>query len=269
MVRLEWAVFYVRNGRWCIVDKLSIALLSVALLAIAPARAADVTPPTPRAPPAYDWNGGYIGFHFGYGGGSFGPGTNPVLAQGVFFPPTITGLVGGYQAGWNVQFPDRFVLGVEADLTFISPIDRPATGLAPFHTTFEYLGTARARVGYAFGRLLPYATAGIAWGQTKVEINDNDGNVVSSHSSAHVGWTAGAGVAFPVSGKWTGKIEYNYLDLGAAGFTFPGQAVEPKIHLLKVGLNYRIWDVPPWPSAGGAVAGATSLPESNNFTVHG
>src|SRR5207248_4441738 len=26
---------------------------------------------------------------------------------------------------------------------------------------------------------------------------------------------------------------------------------------------------PPWPSAGAAIAGATSLPESNNFTVHG
>ena len=95
-------------------------------------------------------------------------------------------------------------------------IDRAATGMAPFHTTFDYFGTARARLGYAFGSVLPYVTGGIAWRQTQVEINDNAGNVTSSHASPHVGWTAGAGVEFPVSGKWTGKVEYNYIDLGSA-----------------------------------------------------
>ena len=76
-------------------------------------------------------------------------------------------------------------------------------------------------------------------------------------------------MAFPISGKWTGKVEYNYLDLGPAGFTFPGQRVEPKIHLLKVGLNYRIWDAAPWPGSGAAVAGAASVPETSNFNIHG
>src|SRR5205085_6793758 len=98
---------------------------------------------------------------------------------------------------------------------------------------------------------------------------NSNGNVIRSQSADHGGWVIGAGVAFPISGKWTGKVEYNYLDLGPAGFTFPGQRVEPKIHLLKVGLNYRIWDAAPWPGSGAAVAGAASVPETSNFNIHG
>src|SRR5262249_47467999 len=76
--------------------------------------------------PPYDWAGPYVGFHFGYGGGSFGPGTNPLPAQGVIFPSSITGLIGGYQAGYNIRLDDRLVLGLEGDVTFISsPVREP------------------------------------------------------------------------------------------------------------------------------------------------
>jgi high affinity Mn2+ porin len=251
-------------------NKLILGTIVLALLGAGPAHAGDAAMLT-KAPalPAYDWTGAYIGGHFGYGDGSLGAGTNPVLDAGVLFPPTITGLVGGYQVGWNVQLPDRLVLGIEADVTFTSPIDRGATELAaPFNTKLDYIGTARARAGYAFGALFPYLTAGLAWGETTIEINNN-GSVIGSKSSTHAGWTIGLGVAFPVAGKWTGKIEYDYVDLGPAGFAFPGQTVDPKIHLVKIGLNYRIWDAPPWPAPGFTSPGRTSVPESNDFNVHG
>src|SRR5262245_44177795 len=94
-----------------------------------PAAAADIAVKKPlkavAAPQLYDWSGPYVGFHFGYGGGSFGPDTNPLPLQGVFFPPTITGLVGGYQAGYNFHAAGGLVLGVETDITFPSPLDRP------------------------------------------------------------------------------------------------------------------------------------------------
>jgi high affinity Mn2+ porin len=48
----------------------------------------------PSAPLQYDWSGPYVGFHFGYGGGGFGAGTNPLPSWGVIFPSSITGLVG-------------------------------------------------------------------------------------------------------------------------------------------------------------------------------
>lgn len=260
-------------------NKLGIAVVAATLLAIDPGQAGDAFAPMPAmaaapAVPAYRWAGGYIGFHFGYGLGSFGAGTHPVLDQGLIFPPTITGLLGGYQLGWNVQLPDGLVLGVETDVTFTGPIDRAATGMAPFHTTFDYFGTARARLGYAFGSLLPYVTGGVAWGQTQVEINDNAGNVTSSHAAPHVGWTAGAGVEFPVSGKWTGKVEYNYIDLGSATLVLNNGiaqilTVDPKIHIFKLGLNYRFRDAPPWQSPDRSGAEATSAPELSNWNIHG
>ena len=113
------------------VKKLSIGIIVLALLGASPADAGDAAMPTTApAVPAYDWTGAYVGFHFGYGGGSLGSGTHPILDKGVIFPPTITGLVGGYQAGWNVQLSNRLVLGVEADVTFTSSIDRGATDSA-------------------------------------------------------------------------------------------------------------------------------------------
>src|SRR5260370_10793718 len=118
------------------VTKLILGTVALALLGASPAHAGDAAMPTKEpALTAYDWTGAYVGGHFGYGGGSFGAGTNPVLDEGVLFPPTITGLVGGYQIGWNVQLPDRLVLGVEADVTFTSPIDRGAPHVAPPSTT--------------------------------------------------------------------------------------------------------------------------------------
>jgi high affinity Mn2+ porin len=252
------------------VTRASLTAIALALLGAGSAGAGDAITAT-KAPAlvSYDWTGAYVGGHFGYGGGSLGPGANPQLDEGVIVPPTVTGLVGGYQAGWNVQFPDRLVLGVEADVTFTSSIDRGATNsAAPFNTKLDYVATARARAGYAFGTLFAYLTGGLAWGGTTVEINGN-GSVIGAKSAAHAGWTIGLGVAFPVAGKWTGKIEYDYVDLGPGGFVFPGQTVDPKIHLLKIGLNYRIWDAPPWSAPGSPSLGRTSAPESNDFNVHG
>ena len=145
---------------------------TVALIAFAaPAAAADLAARPYKAPPApiavvYDWSGFYIGGHVGYGGGSFGPETNPLPLQGVFFPHSITGLIGGYQAGYNFQLPNNLVLGAEADVSFLSTLDRPRLAPAPFNTTFDYIATARGRVGHAFGTLLPYVTGGVAWTRT-------------------------------------------------------------------------------------------------------
>ena len=62
------------------------------------ADAADLPLKAPALRAVYDWTGFYIGGHVGYGGGSLGPGTNPLPEEGVFFPPSLTGLIGGYQA---------------------------------------------------------------------------------------------------------------------------------------------------------------------------
>ena len=248
-------------------------LLTTASLGFGPfeqaAFAADmpIKAAVPKA--VYDWTGFYLGGHVGYGGGSFGPGTNPLPEQGVFLPHSITGLTGGYQVGYVRQFPNHLVLGIEADATFTSPLDAPALRPAPFNTTIDYMGTVRGRAGYAFGTWLPYLTGGFAWGHSHIDINDA-GSVVSTPGHTQTGWTAGAGVEFAVSGNWSAKLEYDYIELSRrvydlSGFGLPPVNVDPNIHLVKLGLNYRFGDTQLW---GTSAFGKTALPESNDWNVH-
>lgn len=227
----------------------------------------------PFASTTYNWTGFYVGGHAGYGGGSFGPDTNPLPQQGVFFPHSITGLIGGYQAGYNLQLANKWVLGVEADISFTSTLDLPKLVPAPFNTTFDYFGTARARVGYAFGTWLPYVTGGAAWGRTRIDLNDADGAVVGKKARMHPGWVAGTGVELAMGGGWSGKVEYNYIDLGARTYglgevALPDVSVTPKVHTVKFGMNYRLWDVPPW-APGDAAIRRPEFAASTDWNVHG
>jgi high affinity Mn2+ porin len=240
------------------------------------ATAADLPRTLPIKAPVrsaiYDWTGFYLGGHVGYGSGSFGPGINPLPEQGVFFPHSVTGLIGGYQIGYNRQLSNRVVLSIEADASFPSPVDVPALTPAPFNTTLDYVGTVRGRIGYAFGTLLPYVTGGAAWGQGHVNFNDGAGNSILLRAQNQLGWTAGAGVEFAVSGNWTAKLEYNYIDFARRTYDLsdaglPSVNVDPNIHLVKLGLNYRFGDTPPW-TAPASANGQVALPESTDWNVH-
>lgn len=219
----------------------------------------------------YDWTGFYVGGHVAYGRGDFGTGTNPLPAQSVFFPYSATGLIGGFQAGYNVELPSHVVFGGEADIAFISPLDRAKLEPARFHTTFEFFSTVRGRIGYAFGPVLPYLTGGIAVAQTQVNTYDGAENILSKASTTHLGWTLGTGVEIAVGGPWTAKFEYTYIELGKKTFGLEALQtdllVNPTVHSVKIGLNYRLWDTPP--SMESLTVRPLTFPESNDWNVHG
>ena len=217
----------------------------------------------------YNWTGFYLGGHVGYGGGSFGPGTNPIPEQGVFFPHSITGLTGGFEAGYNRQLANSIVIGVEADILFTSPVDQARLTPAPFNTTFDYVATARGRVGYAMGTWLPYVTGGLAWSQTHINLNDLGAVVPPKRGLVHAGWTAGIGLEHAVSGNWTAKAEYDYVDLqrrtaDLSDLGLPRVNVDPNIHTFKLGLNYRFDDTPALPGSNPKPL----LPESADWNIH-
>lgn len=247
------------------------ALASGVLVLPGASFAADLPLKARAAKTVYDWTGFYVGGHFGYGDASFGPATNPLPEQGVVLPHSATGLSGGYQLGYNRQFANRVVLGIEADATFTGPLDGPALARSPvpFNTAIDYVGTIRGRIGYAFDRFMPYVTGGIAWGHTHINVNDADG-VTPSFPVGHyqAGWTAGLGLEYAVSGNWTAKAEYEYIDLSRktydlSGFGLGSVNVDPRIHLFKLGLNYQFGDTPWMPAVG-----KTKLPESDDWNVH-
>ena len=249
--------------------KSAATVLAVGVLALSgPGLAVELPFKARAARAVYDWTGFYVGGHWGYGGGSFGPGTNSLPLQGVFFPHGPTGLISGYQVGYNREFANHMVLGLEADASFTSPADQAALAQAPapFNATLDYVGTLRGRVGYAYGRWMPFVTGGFAWGHTHVGINDGSGAIIGRYQP---GWTAGVGLEFAVSGNWTAKLEYDYVDLARqaydlSGFGLPGVNLDPRIHLAKVGLNYQFGDTL-WKPAAEA---KTAHPESNDWTIH-
>jgi high affinity Mn2+ porin len=248
--------------------------VAIVLAICSPANAADMPLKASVFEAVYNWTGFYLGGHVGYGGGSLGPGTNPLPLQGAFFPHSTTGLIGGYQAGYNFQFSNNLVLGAEADVSFVANLDRPKLVPAPFNTTFDYFATARGRIGYAFGTLLPYVTGGAAWARTRVDVNDVDGSVIASRARTQLGWTAGAGVEFAADANWSAKLEYDYIDLGSrtyglADAQLPDINVDPKIHTVKLGLNYRLWDTPLSAATSDYAIKPPTLPASTDWNVHG
>ncbi len=225
------------------------ALLACATLltqAVAlPAVAADV-PALPRyqgpAPvyeaPAFSWTGFYLGINGGYG---FGTSDWSSAATAASLDPQ-GALVGG-TFGYNRQ-TGVWVFGAEtdADATWINASTTDGSGLCggalgcETHNTF--LGTVRARVGYAFDRLMPYVTGGGAFGTVKMTPTTG-----GSDSALKIGWAAGAGIEYAYKGPWSVKLEYLYTDLGTAtcGASTCGTDtdVSDKANVVRAGLNYR------------------------------
>ncbi|SHL68039.1 carbohydrate porin [Bradyrhizobium lablabi] len=262
--------------RICIIGSTTSAILATCSVAAAGDLPTTLPTKAPVRAAIYDWTGFYVGGQVGYGQGDLGgPGTNSVPEQAVFFPHSLTGLIGGLQAGYNLQLPNRVVLGLELDALFTSPRDLPKLDPAPFNSTLEYAATARGRIGYAFGTMLPYVTGGLAWGQSRVNINASDGvTPLSSQFLPHVGWTAGLGIEKAVGGNWTAKVEYDYIDLarrtyGLGDAMLPGLNVDPKIHVIKVGLNYKLGETPLWAPSATSPVNAIQIPESPDWNVHG
>ena len=121
-----------------------------------------------KAPHAllFDWTGFYIGAHAGYSHGTSGAALqDPTLTS---VSGNFSGVVGGVQAGYNWRLPSGLLLGVEGDLTFPSYLTSNfttaliATPRSSFSEQWDYVSTARGRIGYAQGRWLAYATGGLA-----------------------------------------------------------------------------------------------------------
>jgi len=215
------------------------------LVAAEPVAKAPVAAPVP----ALLWDGIYAGGHFGTGNASYGPGTNPLPAQGEILPGSPTGLISGFQVGINKHFGNGIVLGIEANATFPGAEDRAKLTPAPFNTAIDYVGMLRGRVGADFGRFMPYAAAGLAWGHSHVNINASDGgDPVATPGAYQAGWTAGLGIEWAVGGNWSVIAEYDHVELAGRRFDLSDHglatlAVAPRLDLVKAGLNYHFGGV--------------------------
>jgi high affinity Mn2+ porin len=242
-----------------------------ALALASPADAADLVKAPYRAA-LFDWTGFYVGAHTGYSLGTSGSALrDPALTStsGHF-----SGVIGGVQAGYNWQFPSGLLLGVEADLTFpsyltsnftLGPIGTPRTAL---DQQWDYVGTARGRIGYTAGPWLAYATGGLAIAGERF-LNTPAGGVQEKHIAAGLGWAAGAGVEHAFSPHWTLRLEYLYSQFERANVVFAsGTQFSSTLDFqsLRLGLNRKI----DWPGSPDWKPNLDITDtESNRWEIHG
>ena len=104
----------------------------------------------------------------------------------------------------------------------------------------DYGGTARARLGYAFGQFLPYLTGGYAW--THANVSATDGPL--SETANYNGWTIGGGAEYGFTERVSVKAEYLHSEFGSHDF-FSGKPYsstsKPNSDAFRVGINFRPW----------------------------
>jgi outer membrane immunogenic protein len=160
----------------------SIIVAVVALLAsVSRVMAADM--PVPQAAPVpppvyfpayYNWSGIYLGVNGGYGFGQSNW-TNGSVSTGSF---NTNGFLVGGTLGANYQ-TGSYLVGFEGDIDWSNVQGSTSTATcatlgapgATCQTKNTWLGTARARVGYAFDRLLVFGSGGAAFGGLTPALN--------------------------------------------------------------------------------------------------
>jgi outer membrane immunogenic protein len=187
------------------------ALCSTALMSAA--QAADAKMPYTKAPQpaaqAFSWTGVYAGGNIGYGWGTTSfDGSNTSLNP--------SGVNGGGQVGYNYQI-DHFVLGAEADFQGADHHDGVSAGGLGLNASLEaksdWYATIRGRVGWAFGQFLPFVTGGIAFADSKLDINATGTGGAFTGSASHTltGYAVGGGLEYAITNNWTIRGEYLHL----------------------------------------------------------
>jgi len=219
-----------------------------------PGYAAASMPPVYKAmpmgvPPVFSWTGFYVGAHGGY---AWARATGPDLhidQHGGF---------GGIQAGVNYQFWGPLVLGIESDVSFANiegttslacgnPNQCGTQGTITFKV--DAFGSFRERVGYAWGPVLLYETAGVAWADAKPHIvvtkcSDGDGSCTPGAFDDRrlmTGLAAGGGIEVAATSNLTFKAEYLYLDFPEKNFlagTNQKGSADEHIHTVRAGVNW-------------------------------
>ncbi|HTV34582.1 MAG TPA: outer membrane beta-barrel protein [Methylocella sp.] len=218
---------------------------SAALAADLPSRA----PPPVYVPPApiFTWTGIYIGGQVGYGwggGGNSFSGFDP--ATGVAFTAnpggTPNGVIGGAHVGYQYQI-QQFVLGLEGSVDGSSLSSSGAASFpdGTFLTTSsnaDIQGSIRGKLGWAWDRLLIYATGGVAFGGFNTDVSVFNTGATNGGfpfygsanvSDTRVGWTVGGGIEYAITNNWWVQVEYRYTDFGSlnTGFAAPGVGLVP------------------------------------------
>lgn len=204
--------------------------------------AADLGMPMKAAPvaayAAKNWTGFYLGIFGGYHDGSINESgcvglcaVNPKLQGGLF----------GIQGGFDYQFSNNVVIGAFAMAPLVFPdttINIGCGAICNFRTDGQYAVIAGGRLGYAWGRVLPYIFGGA--GFVGVNVHSDITNITQGND--YVGPAVGVGIEYMIWGNFSVDARYTYLSLPQKNYNFGGGAsqIGENSSNFTIGLNYRL-----------------------------
>ena len=162
------------------------------------------------------FSGAYIGMNAGW---VRAWADQTVTSLGGPFPVTVRtsseddGFAAGLHAGYNWQFGSA-VYGFETDFSYmdVDPSFTPPVG-PTIRASYDFFGTVRGRLGWAFENVLFYGTGGFAYAGVDHEFLT--GPVAGNFSDHDVvpGWTAGGGTEWAIDPYTFLRVEALYVDL--------------------------------------------------------
>lgn len=189
--------------------------------------------------------------------------------------PNNNAFTGGVTLGYNV-IAGGALFGVEADYNGWSSTSKSHivdyTGSFVPAGTYNFYGktspngggTARLRLGYADGPIMPYVTGGLAYASgspsttiayTPVGMTSPTAVFAATRTLNTSGWTAGGGLEYGLANHFSMKLEYLYMQYGhtarhvnsCAGASCPlfvaansnfSTSNSGEVNMVRVGFNY-------------------------------
>ena len=234
--------------------------------------------PPPALPMTFTWTGPYVGAQIGYAWGDNAGAFSYATPDGQFGSPPLVGdgqgIIFGGHVGYNQQF-NNWVVGLEGSVDYTNLVKSDLLGYSDVNydggvltanVQTDIQGAIRGRMGYAFGRLLPFVAGGLAVADFKLQSNIggfnyslNNGNglyyfaAANDRSLTRLGWTFGGGADYAIDNNWSVRGEYRYSDYGKVSeaptsFSTAGIYYAGVRHLtqnqVQVGFNYKFGDAP-------------------------
>ncbi|WP_026379673.1 outer membrane protein [Afifella pfennigii] len=210
-------------------------------IAAAPALAADLPeyaePPAPITTPApvSEWEGFYRGLHFGWS-------ADDLEGQSGGVPYSMSddgGFAGGGLGGYNWLF-GNVMLGLEGDVVIHET--KTTNAAANIGTDFIWDAGAYARLGYVWGRFMPFVTAGAR--MAEIHAHTLAPTLIQGDVVRHYGWSLGAGLEVAVFYPFRLRAEYLYTNYSQETYRYAGTttSVDPETHQLRGAIVFALGD---------------------------
>ena len=170
-------------------------------------------------PKGFDWSGFHLGIFSAYALGNW-TGDAPDYPH-----QSMNGWFGGALAGYDVQLPNNWVAGIEADISLADIKQTDNYIDAAMTLQIDYLSTLRGRLGYAWDRSLIYATGGLAIAHMNLTANQyhpagpGSPPFQATANAYNYGYAVGGGFQWAMLDNLSFKAEYLRIGLAEKTYT--------------------------------------------------